>query len=77
MKAMPHSAGSASKKLLQASRPPAEAPIPTIGKLLENLGGPRANAPRRLDDGRAVLAFRAGLFVIGRFQTAVFGETHE
>ena len=33
MKAMPLAAGSASKSLLQASRPPAEAPIATIGKL--------------------------------------------
>ena len=32
MKAMPLGAGSASRSFLQASRPPAEAPIATIGK---------------------------------------------
>jgi hypothetical protein len=77
MKAMPQSAGSASRKLLQASSPPAEAPIATIGKNPESLGVPRAGRTCRLDDGRAVLAFRAGLLVIGRFQTAAFGEIHD
>jgi hypothetical protein len=32
MKAMPFWAGSALTSFLQASRPPAEAPMPTIGK---------------------------------------------
>ena len=32
MKAMPLTAGSASRSFLHASRPPAEAPIATIGK---------------------------------------------
>ena len=71
MKAMPQSAGSATKKLLQASRPPAEAPIPTIGKLLETLSGPRANATRRLGDGRDVFVFRAELFGIYTLKNAI------
>src|SRR6185437_4077694 len=42
MKAMPFLAGSASTSFLQASRPPAEAPIPTIKKSSRLRGGPRA-----------------------------------
>ena len=41
MKAMPLTAGSASRSFLQASRPPAEAPMATIGKstlLLAEMG---------------------------------------
>jgi hypothetical protein len=38
MKAMPMPAGTASMSLRQASSPPAEAPIPTIGKFVESKG---------------------------------------
>ena len=44
MKAMPLPAGIPSISLLQASRPPAEAPIPTTAKSLAPRGGLRAAA---------------------------------
>src|SRR5579872_2416370 len=56
IKAMPLSAGNASTSFLQASRPPAEAPIPTTGKLAASRGGPRAADSRPPDRGRAALA---------------------
>ena len=47
MKAMPLTAGSASRSFLHASRPPAEAPIATIGKSRATARGERALNPAR------------------------------
>ena len=51
-KAMPLCAGSASSSFLQASRPPAEAPIATIGKSAR----PLAEAGFRIHRGRSAIA---------------------
>lgn len=69
---MPQSTGSASRKFLQASRPPAEAPIPTIGNPLESSGRPRVGTARRLNGHAAVLPFRAELFGIARIRATAF-----
>jgi len=54
MKAIPLSAGSAVKSLVKASRPPADAPSPTTGKLLSVSG---TVFGKRLRPGRTVAAF--------------------
>ena len=46
MKAMPLTAGSASRSFLHASRPPAEAPIATIGKPARPLMGGKSGIQR-------------------------------
>jgi hypothetical protein len=56
MKAMPLFGSIALKSFRQASRPPAEAPIPTTQKFDDSDGRPRAGAERRFDRGRAALA---------------------
>ena len=55
MRAMPLPAGRPSISLLHASRPPAEAPIPTTAKSSAPWGGPRAVSARRCDPDRAAL----------------------
>ena len=52
MKAMPLTAGSASRSFLHASRPPAEAPIATIGKSRAAARGERTLSQR----GRSALS---------------------
>ena len=49
MKAMPLTAGSASRSFLHASRPPAEAPIATIGKSGATAGGERLRIANAVD----------------------------
>jgi hypothetical protein len=74
MNAIPTPAGNASTSFLQASRPPAEAPIPTTG----NSAGPPAghrNVFRfgnegRLERGRSLFARRIKFFDISHPQNA-------
>ena len=54
---MPVSAGSALTSFLQASRPPAEAPMPTTGK-----SAGRSSGPREGSDAPVVLAERDLIF---------------
>src|SRR5262245_60608978 len=69
-KAMPVSLGRWERSFVNASRPPAEAPTPTIGKLFEEGAGFRFAVGGFL--GRSLLIGRAFLPVRVRFVTKVF-----
>ena len=62
MNAMPVSAAEPPEACVQASRPPAEAPMPTTGKSADATGGSRAGMARALGRGRAVFAMAQTIF---------------
>jgi len=66
MKAMPVPGGSTASSLRKASRPPAEAPSPTTGKLSAAGGERRFRDECRLDGGRAAAVFRVPCPFIAR-----------
>lgn len=63
---MPVDAGIASRRWRQASSPPAEAPIPTIGKSLLIEGGPRASNAFARGTGPAAIGLLGCLFGMAR-----------
>src|SRR5690242_11756512 len=65
MKAMPLPAGSPATSFLQASRPPAEAPIPTIGNPLGLREGEGSGGAREVDRALAALGGCGRLLGIG------------
>src|ERR1700733_10957608 len=81
MNAMPLSAGSASRRLLQASRPPADAPIPTTGKWSAATEDPRPCMTCRSGDGRAAFALCGRpdviiLFLFSKWQNENPSDNH-